>query len=374
LPTSRKADEIAVSDDDLTSSRERLITFQIIDVNLNRAAEGIRVFEEYCRFVLSDVQLTARCKALRDELHASLKPVSRAERLRARDTTSDVGTSVDFSVAIRTEFNNCLLKQVAVKNGERVKEALRAIEEFAKPHYPEVARQVGLLRYRWYDLERDCHLGDLQPQLDSDKRLCVLIDGGSSEDDFLKRAKALIDSGTSLVQLRDKTLDDRNLLARARLLRRTIDESHVPALFIVNDRPDIAVLARADGVHLGQEDMSVADARRIVGAQMLIGVSTHDIEQARQAVRNGASYIGCGPVFPSATKSFDNFPGLPFLRQVAAEINLPAFAIGGISAHNVRDILESGFKRVAVGTAIWRSDNSAAAARELLSLLQERSL
>src|SRR5205823_3080461 len=97
----------------------------------------------------------------------------------------------------------------------------------------------------------------------------------------------------------------------------------------------------------GQEELSLKDARQIVGPDMLIGVSTHSIEQARQAVLQGADYLGLGPTFPSGTKRFDEFPGLHFLRQIAAEIVLPAFAIGGITLENLPQVLATGIRRVA---------------------------
>src|SRR4029077_11335298 len=100
------------------------------------------------------------------------------------------------------------------------------------------------------------------------------------------------------------------------------------ALFVMNDRADLAVLADAAGEHDRQEELTVKEARRIVGPDRLVGVSTHTIEQARQAVLDGADYLGVGPVFPSGTKSFDQLAGLDFVRQVAAEIKLPWFAIG----------------------------------------------
>jgi thiamine-phosphate pyrophosphorylase len=128
----------------------------------------------------------------------------------------------------------------------------------------------------------------------------------------------------------------------------------------------VALLARADGVHLGQEELTVHDARQIVGPEMLIGVSTHTIEQARQAVLDGASYLGCGPVFPSDTKRFDRYPGLEFLRQVAAEISLPAFAIGGITLENLPQVLATGCRRVAVSGAIANSPDAASTAGSLL--------
>jgi thiamine-phosphate pyrophosphorylase len=211
----------------------------------------------------------------------------------------------------------------------------------------------------------------------------VLIDGAQSECAFAERAQDLIAAGVHILQLRDKNLDDRTLLSRARLLRQIIDDAKsqpvvaVPQnsldileppllprsggpLFIVNDRLDIALLARADGVHVGQEELSVHDVRQIIGPQMLVGVSTHNLEQARQAVLDGANYLGCGPTFPSGTKRFDRFPGLDFLKQVAAEISLPAFAIGGITRENLPQVLATGLRRVAVSGAMGAGADAAA--------------
>jgi thiamine-phosphate pyrophosphorylase len=137
----------------------------------------------------------------------------------------------------------------------------------------------------------------------------------------------------------------------------------------MNDRPDLAVLARADGVHIGQDELSVHDARQIVGPDQLIGISTHNIEQARQAVLAGANYIGCGPTFPSSTKHFDHFPGLDFLREVAAEISLPAFAIGGVTLGNLPSVRASGFHRVAVSSALTNSGPTDRAAHQWLTAL-----
>ena len=173
--------------------------------------------------------------------------------------------------------------------------------------------------------------------------------GARPPSDFLCRARCLLDSGVRLFQLRDKQLADRELLERARQLRSLLPSD---GIMIVNDRPDIARLSGAHGVHVGQDEVSVSDARAILGVGRLVGVSTHTIEQARQAVLDGADYLGCGPTFKSNTKDFSHFAGPEFLRQVAAEICLPAFAIGGIDLTNLRQVREAGFSRVAVGAAI----------------------
>jgi thiamine-phosphate pyrophosphorylase len=177
----------------------------------------------------------------------------------------------------------------------------------------------------------------------------------------------LIDAGIGMIQLRDKSLDDRALIERARQLRQLTRGT--TALAVINDRPDVAVAVAADGVHLGQEDLPVKTTRVIVGTQMLIGVSTHDIDQARAAVLEGANYLGAGPTFASQTKAFEDFAGLAYLKQVAAEIHLPVFAIGGISATNLPQVLATGIRRVAVGAAITAAREPASAAGTLLSML-----
>jgi thiamine-phosphate pyrophosphorylase len=165
------------------------------------------------------------------------------------------------------------------------------------------------------------------------------------------------------VQLREKEQPERRLVDLGRRVREWTREAN--ALFIMNDRADLAVVTDADGVHVGQDELSVKEARRIVGPRRLVGVSTHTIEQARQAVLDGADYIGVGPVFPSSTKAFESLAGLEFVREVAAEISLPWFAIGGINAENVNIVVEAGAKRIAVSNAILGAKDPEMAAREL---------
>jgi thiamine-phosphate pyrophosphorylase len=227
---------------------------------------------------------------------------------------------------------------------------------------------VESLRYRCYTLEKAFDATRRGKQRLADAALYVLVDGGASLDDFSERVSALVQAEVSIIQLRDKTLSDRELLGRARRLRELTTGS--PTLFVMNDRADLAALAQADGVHVGQDDLSVYDAQRIIGPEGLVGVSTHSLDQARNAVLDGAHYLGVGPTFPSTTKRFDHFTGLDFLRSVAAEISLPAFAIGGVDHHNVGQVREAGFSRVAVSGAVWKADDCGAAARSLIGLLR----
>ena len=136
---------------------------------------------------------------------------------------------------------------------------------------------------------------------------------------------------------------------------------------IINDRPDIAAVVQADGVHLGQEDMEISDARRLLGWEAIIGRSTHSIAQAHRAVAEGADYIGVGPVFATTTKTVEPV-GPAYVKAVAEEIDLPGFAIGGITADNIRTVLEAGGRRVAVVSAIMDAKDPEAVSYTHLTL------
>ncbi|MGD0897777.1 MAG: thiamine phosphate synthase [Thermoguttaceae bacterium] len=355
---------------DGSRSGDAVGALRVIDAAANRAREGLRVVEDYVRFVLDDGHLTGLCKQLRHDLAAAVGQVSLAGRLAARQTEADVGTHISTP----TERRRDDLAGLLTANCLRVEEALRSLEEFGKLVNPEVAAGFEQLRYRAYTLHRA--IETTRWSLDRLERssLCVILDGRSSLSEFETLVRQVIEAGADMIQLRDKRLDDRRLIERGRVLRElahgTPALAGTRALVVVNDRPDLAALVRADGVHLGQEDLSVKDARAIVGPEALIGVSTHSPEQARAAVLDGANYLGVGPTFPSGTKSFDRFPGLDLLRAVAAEICLPAFAIGGITSKNLPQVTATGFRRIAVQGAITSATDPERATAELVAALK----
>jgi len=335
---------------------------RVLDAAANRAAEGLRVIEDFVRFALDDRNLTEQLKDLRHDLAALMAPLA-PERYQARDTLADVGTAVSTAA----EQSRAAPQDVCHASFARVQQALRSIEEFGKLLTGDMGSAAEQLRYRAYTLHSAVLATAESCRRLGDARLYVLIDGGESATAFESLAGKLVAAGVDLLQLRDKRLDDRRLIDRARRLVALTRGS--ATLAIVNDRPDIARLARADGVHVGQEELSVKDVRSIVGTSILIGVSTHTRAQARQAVLDGADYIGVGPTFPSTTKTFAEFPGLEFVHQVATEISLPAFAIGGVTADNVRQVRSAGVNRVCVAAAVTASDDPEAAVRRLKDLL-----
>jgi thiamine-phosphate pyrophosphorylase len=340
---------------------------RVLDAAANRAREGLRVVEDYCRFVLGDVFLTRELKQLRHDLTAALAALPGHVLLEARETQHDVGTQL----SLPSEQERRSLLEVAAANLKRLQEALRTLEEFGKLHSAAISAAVEQLRYRTYTLERAIVLGSAARERLQNAVLQVLLSAATCSGSLEWTVKEAAGGGADAIQLREKGLDDCDLLERAREVRQWTREAGV--LFIVNDRPDVARLVEADGVHLGQEDLPAHEARRIVGPDALVGVSTHNIEQVRQAVRDGASYIGVGPAFPSGTKQFADLPGVAFVREALAETTLPAFVIGGVNARTLGELLAAGAKRIAVSQAVAQSETPRAAAMQLRLLLANRS-
>ena len=170
-----------------------------------------------------------------------------------------------------------------------------------------------------------------------------------------------------LIQLRDKSSAKADILKFAIKLSRRLKKSKT--LFIINDHLDIAKLVKADGLHLGQMDLPISAAREILGKDKIIGVSCHNLSQALKAQKDGADYIGIGPVYKTSTKPGCNAIGEKVLKQLRGRINIPYFAIGNICKSNISRIVSAGATRVAVCRAILNSKNSKQAAKELLMAL-----
>ena len=316
--------------------------------------------------VLGDAFLSKQLKQLRHDLAESMVPLDLSSHILARDSEGDVGRTLQTSNEYRRESDQAILKA----NLTRVQQSLRAIEEFTKTIDADISKNVEQLRYRSYTLEKAIMVTRLSLQSLKEARLYVLIDGQNwkeSPETFAAFVRGLIDANVDLIQFRDKMLSDRDHVTIGKLLTQLTRPT--TTRWIMNDRADLAVATDADGVHLGQDDISVADGRRLVGASKLIGVSTHDLDQARQAVIDGANYIGVGPVFPSTTKAFDAHVGIDLVAAVAGEIKLPAFAIGGINVDNISKVSKAGLDRVAVSAAVCSTDDPISAAKTLKEML-----
>ena len=186
--------------------------------------------------------------------------------------------------------------------------------------------------------------------------------------DVVDAASAAIDGGADILQYRDKLSPVREILAQAARLAPVCAESGVP--LIINDHVDAALSARATGVHLGQDDMPLPQARRLAGAELWIGQSTHTIAQFERAATQDATYIAVGPVFPTPTKPAYGSVGLSLVREAAQRLQSPWLAIGGIDLTNIDRVLAAGATRVAVVRAVAGAEDIRAAARALKKRLK----
>lgn len=343
----------------LQEPAEEAATARILDASANRAREALRVLEDFTRFTLNDAFLCAAWKQLRHDLARALQLLPAPLLLESRDTRHDVGTAI----STEAEMQRPSLAAVVQANAKRLQEAMRSLEEYGKVLHSEFAQAVEQIRYRSYTLERALVRGHSSRERLADAQLYVLVSDALCRASLVGTVKEAILGGAQIIQLREKGLDDRTLLARAREVCGLVRSAG--ALFIVNDRPDLARLADADGVHLGQDDLPIQEARGILGPDALIGVSTHNLAQVRTAILEGANYLGVGPTFPSQTKEFEAFAGLDFVRQAFAETSLPAFAIGGIGVDNVAQVLAAGARRIAVSHAICAADDPRGVANRL---------
>lgn len=199
--------------------------------------------------------------------------------------------------------------------------------------------------------------------------LYVLTDARLSGLDPVETALELLAAGVRIIQLRDKEASSGMLLAAAREIVKRCRLAD--ARLIVNDRVDVALSAGAFGVHLGQEDLPVAYARRVAGPELKIGVSTHTLEQAQEAEAGGADYIGFGPVFPTATKDAGKPRGLERLREVTRTVKIPVAAIGGITVENACSVCGAGASMLAVAAAVLRYGETGQNAKAFLARLEE---
>jgi len=343
-------------------AHDRAAIRRLLDANLDRAREGLRVLEDWSRFALDRDDLVQRCKDMRQRLgrlhHSRYK--------QERHTAADVGAGMSHPAQAERQHPAAVL----AANAARVAEALRVLEEFGRLEDGALAQESAAIRYGLYDLELDllraCGGGQERRRLLQQCRLYLIT---RPLPELERVVAAALEAGVRLVQYRAKEGDDRGRWAEARSLRQLC--ARHGALFIVNDRIDLALAVDADGVHLGQDDLPPALARRLLGPDRLIGRSTHGIEQLQQAVRDGCDYVGVGPVNATPTKPGRQPVGLDYVRQAAAEAPIPWYAIGGIEAATLAPVLEAGATRVAVVRSITDAPDPGAAARLLRTALGE---
>ena len=321
---------------------------RVLDANINRASEGMRVLEDIARLVLENQSLCRSIKQCRHALRTQTPTVN------SRDSASDVGATV--STPQETERNS--LHDVAIAAGNRCAEALRVVEEFLK--ITSTLNNVEAIRYEMYDLANEVVLllgGTTKKQWN----LCFVMtkdDCALAWQDTLAQACV---SGCDCIQVREKEMETGPLIQHVLEVKKIAGK--YGGQVIINDRVDVLLATGICGVHLGQDDMSIEQARKLCGSQRVIGATAHSTKQLNSAIRFGADYVGVGSMFKSTTKPNARIASLGLLKNALAYCHL---AIGGVTTANVQELYTAGCRGIAVSSAIAHSQTPEKVVAELL--------
>jgi len=347
------------------ASAESRSMLRIIDANLNRLSEGLRVLEDLARLQLNDPTLTRQLKTMRHNLLRS-DHAFHQQLLEARNAAGDIGMDIE----VPEEEKQHDLPTMLVANAKRAQQSIRVLEELAKTPDTIPGLDPGKLqqaRFDLYTIEKKL----LSKLLRQDKAkhitgLYVILDSRALKGrTYLEAAHQVINGGARIIQLRDKFLSKRELLPIALELKSLCAEKNV--LFIMNDYLDIALAADADGLHLGQNDLPIKVARQLLPIDKVLGGSVTTVEQAATIEAEGADYIAVGAMYPTKYKETATVVGIERLRQIREATTLPLVAIGGISKENAAQVITAGANSIAMISAILEADSPEKAAQQIES-------
>ena len=336
--------------------------YRIIDANINRASEALRVLEDYARFVKDDLKISEKLKNIRHHINNSFSAFSNL--ILSRESTLDVGRNIENG-SIRSSLRN-----VIQANCKRAEEAFRVLAEYGQ--LLEInTKLLEENRYEIYTLEKELLKNEKLFRLQNASLYLVTNrDNVNSDNEFLSVIEKSIEGGVDIIQLREKNEKESKVLELAKEIKKLINKTNV--LFIINDRIDMALAADADGVHLGQDDLSVSEARKITPDGFLIGLSTHSIEQGQSGLKYGADYLGVGPVFPTPTKPNYKAAGLEYVEWAAKNLkDISWFAIGSIDETNIDKVINASVRKIAVVRAIMNSKDPLTTTKLLKRRLKE---
>ncbi len=330
-----------------TTNAEDSRIYQIIDANLDRAREGLRVLEDWARFGLGKEKYVKRIKNFRQILGKNHLEVYKQSRNHIEDKCK--------GLTHQEQINRKTFNQIISSNSGRVQEALRVIEEFSRLHNRELSKIASEIRYEVYDIEIEllsfCKRKNYEEIL-KENDLYVITD---QKDNLLEIVEEILIAGVRIIQHRFKTGTDKENLQEAIKIKSLCKRYN--SLFIINDRIDIALASNADGIHLGQDDLDLKTARRLLGYSKIIGTSANNEIDISNSLKEGCDYIGIGPVFETPTKKGKKPLGLEKIKLLTKGLNIPWFAIGGIKTNNISYLKRNGLKKVALVSQLMNSES-----------------
>ena len=339
---------------------EDLRISQIIDANLDRAREGLRVLEDWARFGLNKEDFVIRIKNFRQILGKNHLEIYKTSRNHTEDQCK--------GLSHKEQINRNAPDKIISSNSARVQEALRVIEEFSRWHNLELSQIASKIRYEIYTLEVELLYLTERKKLEEIIQKNDLYTITDKKENLLEIIENILQGGVKIIQHRFKEGKDKDHLKEAIEISRLCKRYN--ALFIVNDRIDIAMASNADGIHLGQDDLDIRTARKLIGQSKLIGISARNSIDIDKAIKDGCDYIGIGPVFKTSTKKDKEPLGIDKIKAITQKINIPWFAIGGINKNNILYLKSRGIKKFALVSGIIDSEDPK---EEAIMILKELS-
>jgi len=336
---------------------------RIIDANLNRSSEGLRLLEDMARFLLNDAAISQQLNAMRRDLAQNAWSLG-IKLLSQRDTERDIRADIEAV----SEWHD--IADMIRANAKRVEESLRVMEELAK--LPDISgmlnsRDFERARFALYNVERRL----LSKILREEKKkkltgLYVVLDTQAlAGRDEVQVAGEIIRGGAKAIQLRDKQRSKGTVLPIAQKLQKLCADSGV--LFIINDHLDLALCSDADGLHIGQDDLPLPAVRKELPIDKIVGCSATMVSQAIRAEGEGADYIAVGSMFPTAAKADAILVGPDTLKQIRQAVSSLLVAIGGINEDNIEQVVAAGADSVAVIGAVLGKENVKLATEQLVA-------
>ncbi len=337
---------------------------RLIDANMDRIREGLRVLEDIARFILNDASLSESLKKMRHNITEKNNQIQ-MQLLLSREAESDVGAFLKINNGTKRED----LLDVTIANARRVEEALRVVEEFAKlPDIDLNYESFQKARFSVYQIEQDM-VARLSRQNIREKitGLCVIIDLDVWYNrNLIEMVEGIIRSGTGVIRLKAKELPLQEILDASQKIKLICNSGDV--LLIITNYTDIAILSNADGIHLEHDDLSLPDIRHILPQDKIIGYSITNVNQVRKAERDGADYLSIGPIYDALSEK-KKTPGLRKLGQITQKSNLPVIATGGIDTGNIINVVKEGARCCEIDISVIEPGNIENSICELVASL-----
>ena len=343
---------------------EDLRIYQIIDANLDRAREGLRVLEDWARFGLGENDCVAKIKNYRQILGKNHLEVYKKSRNHIEDKCK--------GLTHKEQINRRTPQQIISSNAGRVQEALRVIEEFSRLHNHELSKIASEIRYKIYTLEIDLlSLSQYNNSKEILKESDLYVITDKKTENLLEKIEEILIAGVKIIQHRFKTGTDRDHLKEAIKIKNLCKKYN--SLLIINDRVDIALASNADGVHLGQDDLDLKTARKLLGYTKLIGISANNKIDISNALKEDCDYLGIGPVFETRTKKNKKPLGIEKIKTLTKDLNIPWFAIGGVTKNNISYLKSHGFNKFALVSQLMYSEDPKEDAKMILKNLSHEN-